>query len=64
MLLWSVVLGLVQLVIASMATNNDVGLPYNLSSRDEPCPPVGKTAGRLQRAVLHKTSPHSGRTSG
>jgi uncharacterized MAPEG superfamily protein len=53
MLLWSVVLGLVQLVIASMATNNDVGLPYNLSSRDEPCPPVGKTAGRLQRAAAN-----------
>ena len=50
MLLWSVVLGLVQLVIASMATNNDVGLPYNLSSRDEPPPPVGKMAGRLVRA--------------
>lgn len=53
MLLWSVVLGLVQLVIASMATNKDVGLPYNLSSRDEPCPPVGKTAGRLQRAAAN-----------
>ena len=36
MLLWSVVLGLVQLVIASMAMNKDVGLPYNLSSRDVP----------------------------
>jgi uncharacterized MAPEG superfamily protein len=53
MLLWSVVLGLVQLVAASTATNNDVGLPYNLSSRDEPCPPVGKTAGRLQRAAAN-----------
>jgi uncharacterized MAPEG superfamily protein len=53
MLLWSVVLGLVQLVVASMATNRDVGLPYNLSPRDEPCPPVGKTAGRLQRAAAN-----------
>ncbi len=51
MLLWSVVLGLVQLVIASMATNKDVGLPYNLSSRDvPPSAAVGKTAGRLVRA--------------
>jgi uncharacterized MAPEG superfamily protein len=50
MLLWSVVLGLLQIVIASMAVNKDVGLPYNLSSRDEPSPPVGKIAGRLLRA--------------
>lgn len=51
MLLWSVVLGLVQLVIASMATNRDVGLPYNLSPRDvPPAAPVGTLAGRLQRA--------------
>src|SRR5437868_1962233 len=49
-LLWSVVLGLVQIVIASMATNKDVGLPYNLSSRDEPTPALSKTAGRLVRA--------------
>ena len=38
MLLWSVVLGLVQIVIATVAVNKDVGLPYNLSSRDEPSP--------------------------
>lgn len=50
MLLWSVVLGLVQILIASMAVNKDVGLPYNLSSRDEASPPVGKVAGRLVRA--------------
>ena len=51
MLLWSVVLGLVQLVIASMAMNKDVGLPYNLSSRDvPPSNAISKTAGRLARA--------------
>ena len=50
MLLWSVVLGLAQILIASMAVNKDVGLPYNLSSRDEPAPPIGKVAGRLLRA--------------
>lgn len=50
-LLWSVVLGLVQLVLASMAMNNAVGLPYNLSSRDvPPANAIGKTAGRLVRA--------------
>ena len=53
MLLWSVVLGLVQLVIASMAVNKDVGLPYNLSPRDVPAPPLGKTAGRLVRAAAN-----------
>ena len=42
---------LVQLVIASAAVNQSVGLPYNLSSRDQPAPPVGVTAGRLQRAL-------------
>lgn len=50
MLLWSVVLGLAQILIASMAVNKDVGLPYNLSSRDEPAPAIGKMAGRLVRA--------------
>ena len=50
MLLWSVVLGLIQIVIATMAVNKDVGLPYNLSSRDEPSPAMGKVAARLVRA--------------
>lgn len=53
MLLWSVVLGLVQIVAASMASNKDVGMPYNLSSRDEPAPPLNKTAGRLVRAAAN-----------
>src|SRR3569832_2581990 len=50
MLLWSGVLGLVQIVVATMEVNKDVGLPYNLSSRDEPSPAFGKVAGRLVRA--------------
>jgi uncharacterized MAPEG superfamily protein len=50
MLLWSVVLGLVQIVIATIAANKDVGLPYNLSSRDEAAPPLSKMTGRLVRA--------------
>jgi uncharacterized MAPEG superfamily protein len=50
MLLWSVVLGLVQIVIATIAANKDVGLPYNLSSRDEAAPSMSKLAGRLVRA--------------
>ena len=52
MLLWSVVLGLVQIAIAAMAGSNDLGLPYNLSSRDEPPPKsLSKLAGRLTRAA-------------
>lgn len=52
MLLWSVVLGLVQIVLATVAANNDLGLPYNISSRDEPpSKPLGKIAGRLRRAA-------------
>jgi uncharacterized MAPEG superfamily protein len=50
MLLWSVVLGLGQILIASMAVNKDVGLPYNLSPRDEPAPPLSNVAARLVRA--------------
>lgn len=52
MLLWSVVLGLAQIALAAMACSNDVGLPYNLGSRDEPpAKPLGKTASRLVRAA-------------
>jgi uncharacterized MAPEG superfamily protein len=52
MLLWSVVLGLVQIALAAMVCSSDVGLPYNLGSRDEPpAKPLGKTAARLVRAA-------------
>jgi uncharacterized MAPEG superfamily protein len=50
MLLWSIVLGLVQLVIATALANWDQGLPYNLSPRDLPPPPVKVITGRLLRA--------------
>jgi uncharacterized MAPEG superfamily protein len=50
MLCWSVVLGLVQLVIATSLATKDQGLPYNLSPRDLPSPPVSIMAGRFQRA--------------
>ena len=50
MLCWSVVLGLVQLVIATTLATKDQGLPYNLSPRDLPPPPVTTLAARLQRA--------------
>jgi uncharacterized MAPEG superfamily protein len=50
MLCWSVVLGLVQLVIATSLATRDQGLPYNLSPRDLPPPPVGIVAARFLRA--------------
>jgi uncharacterized MAPEG superfamily protein len=50
MLCWAVVLGLVQLVIATSMAAKDQGLPYNLTPRDLPPPPVSVVTGRLQRA--------------
>ncbi len=50
MLCWSVMLGLVQLVIATSMAAKDQGLPYNLTPRDLPPPPVSVVTGRLQRA--------------
>ena len=50
MLCWSVVLGLVQLIIATTLATRDQGLAYNLSPRDLPPPPVKKLTGRFQRA--------------
>jgi uncharacterized MAPEG superfamily protein len=54
MLLWSVVLGLAQIAIAAAAGSNDLGLPYNLSSRDEPpAKKLSKVAARLTRAAAN-----------
>ena len=50
MLCWSVVLGLVQLVLATTWATKDQGLAYNLSPRDEPPPSVSTLAARLLRA--------------
>jgi uncharacterized MAPEG superfamily protein len=50
MLCWTIVLGLVQLVIATTMATLQQGLPYNLSPRDLPPPPVGTVTARLQRA--------------
>ena len=50
MLCWAVVLGLVQLVIATSLATKDQGLTFNMSPRDTPAPSVGKITARLQRA--------------
>jgi uncharacterized MAPEG superfamily protein len=50
MLVWSILLGLAQLVIATTLATKDQGLAYNMSPRDEPPPMVSKIAARLGRA--------------
>lgn len=50
LLFWSVVLGLVQLVIATAMATKDQGLAYNMSARDLPPPPVTVLTGRFLRA--------------
>ena len=50
MLCWSVVLGLVQLFLATTLATKEQGLPYNLSPRDFPAPSVSPVTARLQRA--------------
>ena len=50
MLCWSLVLGLVQLVISTTLSVKDWGIPYARGPRDNPSPPVAILTGRLQRA--------------
>ena len=50
MLLWSAVLGLVQLLIATTLAVKDQGLPYSTSPRDTPPPAVKIVTGRILRA--------------
>lgn len=47
---WTLVLALVQIILASAARNKETGMAYNVSPRDRPGPPVGVITGRLQRA--------------
>jgi len=53
MLCWSVVLGLVQLFLATSLATKEQGLPYNLSPRDFPAPSVSPVTARLQRAFAN-----------
>jgi uncharacterized MAPEG superfamily protein len=50
MLCWSVVLGLIQLVIATALSVKDQGMPYSLGPRDVPGPAVAILTGRFKRA--------------
>lgn len=50
MLWWSVVLGLVQLVVATLPSAMARGFTWAAGPRDEPGAPLGKIGGRLERA--------------
>ncbi|HLW74082.1 MAG TPA: MAPEG family protein [Gammaproteobacteria bacterium] len=50
MLVWSVILGLVQLVIAVVAAIKVRGLAWAFSPRDKVMPPLEGMAGRIDRA--------------
>jgi uncharacterized MAPEG superfamily protein len=50
MLAWSVVLGLVQIALAAMASMRVRGLGWIVSPRDEPGAPLVGVGGRLERA--------------
>jgi uncharacterized MAPEG superfamily protein len=50
MLWWSIVLGLVQLVVATLPSAAVRGFAWASGPRDEPGAPLGKIGGRLERA--------------
>jgi uncharacterized MAPEG superfamily protein len=47
---WSIVLGLVHIVLASHSASLQRGYRWTASARDEPAPPLVGVAGRLARA--------------
>jgi uncharacterized MAPEG superfamily protein len=53
MLAWSVVLGLVQIVLSSHAKSLQYGYWWTATARDEVKPPLAGIAGRLDRALTN-----------
>jgi uncharacterized MAPEG superfamily protein len=51
MLAFAVVLGLVQIVLAVVATTLQTGLPWAAGPRDDAMPPTTAICGRLRRAL-------------
>jgi uncharacterized MAPEG superfamily protein len=50
-MLWlSIVLGVVQLLLAVLFALGQRGLPWGAGARDEPAAPLGKTGARIERA--------------
>lgn len=56
---WTLVLAIVQILLAAAFRNQETGTQYNLSARDEPAPPPRPVTARLQRAQanLYETLP-------
>jgi uncharacterized MAPEG superfamily protein len=50
MLFCAIVLGIVQLLLATLASVSGRGLPWGVGPRDEGWPPIGKFGARLDRA--------------
>ena len=50
MLAWSIVLGIVQLLLASAWASSERGLKWNAGPRDGTSAPLGPVAGRAERA--------------
>lgn len=50
MLVWSVILGLAQLLVATTGAVMERGLPWAFGPRDNPVPPLAGIKGRLDRA--------------
>jgi uncharacterized MAPEG superfamily protein len=48
-LAWTIVIGLVQIVLATIFAVRERGLPWAMSPRDDPGRPLGTSASRLQR---------------
>jgi uncharacterized MAPEG superfamily protein len=49
-LAWTLVLALVQILLAAQLRTQETGLQYNMSARDEKAPPPRPVTARLQRA--------------
>lgn len=49
-LAWSVALGLVHILVAANVRTLELGLKWNMGTRDKETPPLSPLAGRLQRA--------------
>jgi uncharacterized MAPEG superfamily protein len=52
-LCWSVILGLVQLMLATTMATRELGTKWNASPRDEPTKPVSVVTGRMLRAFAN-----------
>ncbi len=50
MLFWSIVLGIAQLLLATLFSVGQRGLPWGVGPRDEPAPPLSRFGGRFERA--------------